>query len=286
MITHPYYQICENTWRFSDYKLTSMYLLAGKEKALLIDTGFGIGNLPEECAKLTDLPLTAAITHGHIDHAGGAGFFEKCLVSPIDTEAIRGTVSTAARRKSVPANAARRGLTVPFDVGDNVPDWSYAPEWEPLQDGDTIDLGDRLIRVIAIPGHTRGSMAFLDVQNRLLFSGDACNPNMIMAKPTPAGKQFDPNEENAVAKYAAPLPVLLESLKRLKTFSGEFDLNYIGHLDDFAQKPQTNDVIDDLIGCCEKIIAKGVPADQIPNKPETETFGGVKITYVPSQIPA
>ena len=46
-------------------------LIIGNEKALLIDTGYGYGNLREAVARLTDLPLIVANTHGHFDHVGG-----------------------------------------------------------------------------------------------------------------------------------------------------------------------------------------------------------------------
>ena len=42
-----------------------------------------------------------------------------------------------------------------------------------LNDGDLIDLGDRCLRVIHLPGHSPGSIALLDVgSDRCLFSGD------------------------------------------------------------------------------------------------------------------
>ena len=83
-IRHPYFQIDENTWAFSEFGLSSMYLLTGTEKALLIDTGLGSGNLAEEIRSMTDLPLVTVITHGHIDHAGSAGFFDEVYISPND----------------------------------------------------------------------------------------------------------------------------------------------------------------------------------------------------------
>ncbi len=283
-IKHPYRRIAENTWTISEFRLSSMYILSGTQRTLLIDTGFGIGNFMEELRQLTDLPVTAAVTHGHIDHAGGAGFFEEVFVSPEDLKLISDTVSTADRRNSIRHNTARRGLELTFDPDENVKDWKHQPEWKPLHDNDVIDLGDRPVRVITIPGHTRGSLAFLDEKNRLLFSGDGCTPNLLLAKPLGLNEQFDPDTENALSKYGTSVKTFLDSLWKLKTFSGQFDLNYIGHLDDFEQQPQTNDLLDDLIRCCEKIIAKGIPEDQHPKKPAAEICGSAKITYLPSGI--
>ena len=70
----------EQTWLIEEYSNTAsayMYLLTGKEKALLIDTGFGTIPLKSICEELTGLPVTVALTHGHVDHIGGTGAFEE-----------------------------------------------------------------------------------------------------------------------------------------------------------------------------------------------------------------
>ncbi|HST77532.1 MAG TPA: MBL fold metallo-hydrolase, partial [Verrucomicrobiae bacterium] len=48
-----------------------------------------------------------------------------------------------------------------------------------LHDGDRIDLGGRVVQVIAAPGHTPDSIALLDQHNRLLFTGDTYYPGPI-----------------------------------------------------------------------------------------------------------
>ena len=50
-----------------------MYLVEGTEKAALIDTGYGVGNLKGYIKTLTEKPLIVLITHGHLDHVAGAG---------------------------------------------------------------------------------------------------------------------------------------------------------------------------------------------------------------------
>ena len=70
----------EQTWLIEEYSNTAsayMYLLTGKEKALLIDTGFGTIPLKSICEELTVLPVTVALTHGHVDHIGGTGHLRK-----------------------------------------------------------------------------------------------------------------------------------------------------------------------------------------------------------------
>ena len=79
----------EQTWLIEEYSNTAsayMYLLTGKERALLIDTGFGTIPLKSICEELTVLPVTVALTHGHVDHIGGTGAFEEVWLAKEDKE--------------------------------------------------------------------------------------------------------------------------------------------------------------------------------------------------------
>lgn len=115
----------EGTW-FINFMNGSenMYLLEGKEKVLLLDTGYGAGNLRAFVEKLTDKPIIVANTHYHPDHAAGNGEFEEVYMS-------EGALIDAP---SVEAPGA-----VPFDL-KKLPHPDYKKIW--LKDGDRIDLGD------------------------------------------------------------------------------------------------------------------------------------------------
>ncbi len=70
----------ESTYILSEYRHweeTHCYLLLGEDRALLIDTGLGIGNIGEQVRRLTALPVTAVATHVHWDHIGGHGYFSE-----------------------------------------------------------------------------------------------------------------------------------------------------------------------------------------------------------------
>lgn len=66
------------------------FLVEGRDKALLIDTMTGLRGLPAFVATLTDLPVEVALTHGHMDHAGGVFEFGRCYIHPADIPMLDG----------------------------------------------------------------------------------------------------------------------------------------------------------------------------------------------------
>lgn len=61
--------------------------------------------------------------------------------------------------------------TVPYKSFEGI-DFSGEYERIVVKEGDVIDLGGRKLEVIELSGHTRGSLAFLDRKNRVIFTGD------------------------------------------------------------------------------------------------------------------
>ncbi|MCX7984446.1 MAG: MBL fold metallo-hydrolase [Bacteroidetes bacterium] len=128
----------------SDY--TTMYLIEGMKKALLIDTGRDIEGLDSLVHRITDKPLIVVLTHAHFDHAGNIGSFPAIWMHPADTVLLQ---------------REYRG-TINF-----------------VNDGDKFDLGDVTIEVSHMPGHTPGSIVLLDKKNGRCFSGDAFGANHV-----------------------------------------------------------------------------------------------------------
>ena len=89
------YKITPDTWvlNFMDGS-ENLYLLEGDEKALLMDTGWGSGNILPLVKHLTDKELIVVNTHFHPDHAGANGYFEQVYVSQhykLDEPSVTGT---------------------------------------------------------------------------------------------------------------------------------------------------------------------------------------------------
>ena len=141
--------ICANTWLIQGDGCTS-YLVVGEKRGVVIDTGFAIENIQAYAQTLTDKPVKwAANTHGHFDHTGGNGWFERSFMSARALEIAK---------TPYPSKAS---LDYPLDYLVTI-----------VGDGDRIDLGGRDLEVFEIPAHAPSSVAFLDRKARILFSGD------------------------------------------------------------------------------------------------------------------
>ena len=160
------------------------YLIIGEEKALLIDTGYGFGDLRSAVKELTSLPLVIVNTHGHCDHVGGnAQFDEPCLIHPKEMELAERHCREEMRRN----NAERMRNCVNYVTGETycgLPEGfdldAYAAlgtgKLSEAEAGMKIDLGGRILELVETPGHTAGGLSVLDRAKRLLFVGDAANP--------------------------------------------------------------------------------------------------------------
>ncbi len=175
-----FYQIeklSQRVTRLWDVSHTAMYLIEGDECALLADTGTGVGSLRDTVAALTDKPITVVLTHGHVDHACGAGAFETVYLHSADLPVYEEHRKLAVRQGYV-ANSA--GMGGNRDLLAKVQEQDYQPTREvdgflPLEAGMCFPLGGETVQVLAAPGHTPGTVALLLKEERTLLLGDACN---------------------------------------------------------------------------------------------------------------
>ncbi len=192
--------LCDNTWLIQGEGCTS-YLVVGDERGLVIDTGFSTQNIQQYAQSLTDRPVRwAANTHGHFDHTGGNGWFERAFMS-----------AEAAKIAKTPY-PSKRALRYPLDYPVTV-----------VGDGDVIDLGNRPLEVIEIPAHAPSSIAFLDTKGRILFGGDEVARGVMLY-------WQQPEPQPTVEQHARNMEKLLKR-------RGEFDFVCSGHgdgLDDAA----------------------------------------------------
>lgn len=153
------------------------YLITGSTRALLFDTGLGIGDMALTAHGLTRLPIVVLNSHTHNDHVGDNWQFDD--VRNMDTAFTRENAkgSTKDAQAELAPGEVCGALPQGFDPhGYATRPWRIA-SW--IRDGDRIDLGGRAVQVLATPGHTPDSIALLDRENGLLFTGDTFYPGEI-----------------------------------------------------------------------------------------------------------
>ncbi len=177
------------------------YLIVGSTRAVLFDTGMGIENIRSRVEAITELPILVVNSHYHFDHVGGNHLFDAVAIheegaAPLkqgppaewfprylefatelmakytDFRAIDAdwfqVLGHEMQMRPLPEDLAHRGWrtlpTVPTRL---------------LQDGDTLDLGDRVLTVLHTPGHSRDCVCLFDSSRRLLFTGDTVDTGPI-----------------------------------------------------------------------------------------------------------
>ena len=147
------------------------YLIVGEHRALLFDTGLGIGNIQTVAGSLAKLPVSVLNSHTHNDHVGDNWRFSD--IYGMDTDFTRADArgSKADAQGELAPGQLCGALPAGFDAKAYATKPFRITHW--LHDGDTIDLGGRTLKVIATPGHTPDAIALLDEKNGLLFTGDS-----------------------------------------------------------------------------------------------------------------
>jgi len=153
------------------------YLILGKQRALLFDTGMGISDVKKVVEELTKLPVIVLNSHTHDDHVGDN--WEFSTVYGMDTAFTR--KNAEGSRQDAQEEIAPDQICGRLPQGFDAKTYATRP-WKITaytHDGDRFDLGGRTIEVIATPGHTPDAISLLDRANGLLFTGDTYYPAPI-----------------------------------------------------------------------------------------------------------
>ena len=147
------------------------YLIQGDQQALLFDTGNGIEDISTIVDSLTDLPIIVLNSHTHYDHVGGNYAFTNIL--GLDTPFTR-TKQQGRSNTDINIEVSSQALCKVPPSGTNESNHVGRPfkvtNW--IKAGHHIELGNRSLEVVSIPGHTPDSIALHDRDNKLLFTGD------------------------------------------------------------------------------------------------------------------
>ena len=168
-----------------------------------------VNNAKEIAAGLTDLPTSLLNTHADRDHIGSNEQFESFYMHSAE--------------EPVYLRSGKRGSIIP------------------VQEGDTIDLGQRKLLIIELPGHTPGSIAVLDTENRALISGDPIQQH---------GRIYMFGSHRNMEQY-------IQSLEHLETYMPQFDEIWQSH----AELPISPDTIQKLHDGAKEILAGNVQGE-------------------------
>ena len=218
----------EHLYRIIDETGVCCYLALGSDKAALLDTGNGIGDLREYVAGLTDLPVMVILTHGHLDHIGGAGSFEEVWMSHHDLPVFKNHGDIDFRVANT--NMMTGGN---YSADDFVP--LFDGEIKNIESEACFDLGGLTIKMVPVKGHTPGMMCPLLMETREIIFGDACGISVLI---------FDDYSSN-ISKYR-------QSLVNLKEYENDYDNIYRNHGTFVSKKP----LLDNVIECCNLILSR------------------------------
>ncbi len=257
---YPIVQFKEDTYEIDEFDCASIFLLVGSEKALLIDTGIGIGDLRGAVSRITQKPVIVALTHGHGDHTGNAWQFPEVYIGEKDFGGFH--YETVEKRKNYAATIAKRmhgclpsvyqvhnlyGYDIDKDIVPPDPVKVKDQKVTQIRQGYTFDLGGgRIVTAYECQGHTPGQMMFLDEMTRSLFVGDALNYNLGVS--------------------GTPVEVTIKGLQTMVSLSDKYDGIYNGHHDFRALgAPLGTDCLPNAIKICEAAIDGSAVYSVMPN---------------------
>jgi glyoxylase-like metal-dependent hydrolase (beta-lactamase superfamily II) len=157
------------------FEEVNSFLVVGSRRAVLFDSGLGVGRIAGIVQKLTRLPVTVLNSHTHFDHAGGNREFSdvRNLDDPYSLASARGEIPeslAAYARETLDEDRVCGPLPAGVTSRDYaVPTWRIAAH---VRDGERLDLGGRALEILRTPGHTPDSICLLERESGLLLTGD------------------------------------------------------------------------------------------------------------------
>ncbi len=184
----------EHVWLLNENDEATGYLVVGEKQAALIDAMNGYQDLSQTVRAITKLPVIVLNTHGHSDHVWGDGYFGAARLNKADWD--------------IGYRSYKNLLYKYIEIRNRMKDVRFTE----LREGERFDLGGVTLTAYGLPGHTPGSMCFLDREDRILFTGDSVNRHCWI-------------------QLAESLPVadFAENLEALSAIRSDYDFICHGH---------------------------------------------------------
>lgn len=171
-VSEHVYIVTEN---YSMVHRLTIGVVVGAEKILVIDSGLGLGeSLRAYIEGFIGMGkvMECACTHGHAEHIGSAGEFDKVYLNREELLELGGKDWEKRRFELLD------GLSLyNWEMGAFGRRYICSTDMKiaEVKDGDWFQLGDVTVEAIAIPGHTKGHMAYYCKEENIVFSGDGAN---------------------------------------------------------------------------------------------------------------
>lgn len=247
MVKMPFYEIQDGIYEIDEFDCDDVFVIVGEERALVIDTGCGIGDLRDTIKRITDKPYEVAASHGHYDHIGGADHFEKIWLHPddwfmLDPQKSEKAPTLERRRNYTEIIRNREKKFYDYKPEQDMHEWQKMPEILPLEDRQEFDLGGRIVTVYHCPGHTPGEVVFIDSKTRTLLTGDACNCNLLVN----SGWKQTPRDS---------VRATMEELEKIVNLGAQYDHVYNSHHDyrGFGSE-LPREVLENAVQCMREVL--------------------------------
>lgn len=157
--------------RIKPYFRCNIWHVRGRDRDMLVDTGFGLVSLLDSIPELNERAVLAVGSHSHCDHVGGHHEFHHRHIHAAEAEImVRPTRFNTVADPYVVDDMFEGEKPADFDAAAY--EVKAAPATRMLMEGDVVDLGDRAFEVLHVPGHSPGSIALHERRTGILFSGD------------------------------------------------------------------------------------------------------------------
>ena len=160
--------------RYSPAMRANIWLIKGRDAYAMIDTGLGVSRLKLYLAEVIDKPLKVIASHVHFDHSGSCHEFDEVFIHNNELAALREgdqqQIMSAPQYGWIDLNDFTELPYEGFGADNYVV--QACPQAQGIKHGDVIDLGDKALEVMHLPGHSSGSVGLLDRKGARLFSRD------------------------------------------------------------------------------------------------------------------
>lgn len=254
------YAICEP----QHFQEVNVYLILGKKRAVLLDTGEGFCPIKPLIEELYDGEIFAVNSHFHFDHIGANHLFQPMHI--YNNPFAIAVAENGLPKEALGAQIDEEMFQFGYPSTINPDTFHIEPyTYETLTDGQIIDLGGRTLKVLHTPGHSADSIMLYDEDNKILFTGDTFYLGALYA-------HFDCPEfgQGNVRTY-------LDTMNRLTREIPEDVKLYCSHNDFIAPWSKLQETADAL----DKIINGATSDEHDVSLGHTYLEGGKAITEYP-----